>query len=79
VIKDSLFNSVILKVKLIGTRKSNERKYKMDNKFLYRASIYITNHKRNIKKGMELSSIECCSCINRHDESCSCAGRLDES
>jgi hypothetical protein len=79
VIKDSLFNSVVLKAKLIGTRRSKERKDKEDKRSLYRASIHITNHKRNIKKGIELGSIESCSCGNRQDESCSCVGRQDES
>ena len=78
-IKDSLFNSVILKAKLIGTRRSKERKNKGKERSLYRSSIHITNHKGNIKKEIELSSIKSCSCVNRQDKSYSCVGRQDKS
>jgi hypothetical protein len=52
-IKDSLFNSVILKAKLIDTQKSKQIKNKRNNRSLYKTSIYITNDKKNTKKRKE--------------------------
>jgi hypothetical protein len=74
-IKDLLFYCKVLKTKLIGTQKSNKRKYNSSKRSLYRASIYITNNKRKTKKGIELDWIESCYYINRQNESYSCISR----
>jgi hypothetical protein len=47
-----------LKAKLLGTQRYKEKKNKKNKQPLYKASIYITNHKKNIKKMIEQALIE---------------------